>query len=237
MHRLADIALALAGVLLFAGAAPVRQQEIGLFASLPILWSESDSLAGLLKVDEQPHWARGVLERHGRVVPLDTLSRLDPAIGLIVMAQPRPLSPGENVTLDRWVRRGGRVLLFADPQLTQHSLFPLGDRRRPETLAMLSPILARWGLELRFDEDQPIGEREIALLGHRLPVEKAGSFALLGRYGRCRLLDDAVAARCRVGRGTVLAVADAALFDPDADDENNRREMLEKLVLEAEKRI
>ena len=50
------------------------------------------------------------------------------------------------------MRGGGRVLLFADPMLTRHSAFALGDRRRPQDVVLLSPILARWRLELQFDE-------------------------------------------------------------------------------------
>ena len=65
-----------------------------------------------------------------------------------MMIQPRPLSPQENVALDNWVAAGGRLLLFADPALTEDSAFAIGDRRRPQDVVLLSPILARWGLEL-----------------------------------------------------------------------------------------
>lgn len=185
---------------------------MGLFTSLPILWGEAASATDLLRADAPPHWARAVLARHGAVRPLDTLADLD-GLTLLVLAQPRPLSPQENVTLDRWVRGGGRVLLFADPMLTQHSAFALGDRRRPQDVVLLSPILARWGLALQFDEDQSADEREVAVFGAAIPVVLPGRFGLAPGTRGCRLEAAGLAARCQIGRGQVLAIADAALLD------------------------
>jgi hypothetical protein len=151
------------------------------------------------------------------------------------MAQPRPLAPAENVALDRWVRRGGRVLLFADPALTAESRFPLGDRRRPQDTLLLSPILARWGLLLEFDEAQLARARGVALgRGATLPVDLPGRFALTDESS-CRVSRRALIARCAVGRGRVTAVADAALFEAPADDANlaGRRRALERLVAAA----
>ncbi len=136
-----------------------REGPPGLFTSLPILWAESERLGDLLKPQTAPHWALAVIEQDGKVRPLDSLvaaggkSPLS-GLGLLIMAQPRPLSPQENVALDGWVRGGGRLLMFADPMLTAQSSFAFGDRRRPEAIAMLSPILSRWGLRLGFDDDQ-----------------------------------------------------------------------------------
>lgn len=196
------------------GHATHASEPLGLFTSLPIMWSEQSDLRDVLAASEKPHWAKAVLERRGTVVALDTLldlARLD----RLIMAQPRPLSPDENVALDRWVRDGGQVLLFADPMLTQESAFALGDRRRPQDVALLSPILGRWGLELRFDDRQPDGLRENA--GEGLPVNLAGE--LTPRAGgvdaRCTIGPQALVARCHVGKGRAVIVADAALFDTD----------------------
>lgn len=200
------------------GHANDAQPPLGLFTSLPILWSEQADLRDVLSASKRPHWARAVLERHGKVVALDTLldfARLD----RLIIAQPRPLSPDENVALDRWVRQGGRVLLFADPMLTQESAFALGDRRRPQDVALMSPILGRWGLELRFDEQQPDGLRENA--GEALPVNLAGELALKagGSDARCAIGAQALVARCKVGKGRAVIVADAALLDTEASAE------------------
>lgn len=191
---------------------------IALFTSLPILWPERQDFRGLINGDASPHWALASLQRRGPLQPLDTLARADGRAAmapgsLLVMAQPRPLSPQENVALDRWVRGGGHVLLFADPLLTAESLFALGDKRRPQDVVLLSPILTRWGLDLRFDEDQTAGERMVDWNGAKLPVNLPGHFALLGNAGHCRLLADGLGAGCAVGKGRVLALADAALLE------------------------
>lgn len=221
--------------------------EIGLFTSLPILWRETGEVRELLTSDAPPHWAQAVLAGRGTLRPLDTLANESgagkPGTGkpgtlpldrraLLIMAQPRPLSPSENVALDRWVRDGGRVLLFADPMLTAHSDFALGDARRPQDIVLLSPILSRWGLELRFDDGQPAGENYATIWNITIPVDLPGSFALLGKQARCTLAGNGLAARCRVGRGEVIAIADAALLDRDVEAEALplRRAALDRLL-------
>lgn len=209
------------------GAAPEPQggETIGLYSSLPIAWNESADIKGLLADDGVPHWALDMLRGQGRVIPLDTLANAQgllplPRGGLLVLAQPRPLTAQENVALDAWVRGGGRVLLFVDPMLTGHSLFAPGDPRRPQDIAMLSPILGRWGLELEFDEDQPAGER----LQDGIPVNLAGRFRPLGKSGggsgkagdvvaSCRIEARGLLADCAAGKGRILALADAAVLE------------------------
>lgn len=219
--------LALAGLLVVALAAvgfaisprpEPKREPLGLFTSLPILWAEAPDVSGLLDQGREPLWVRQDLEAHYHLVPLDTL--LAPGrVRLLLLAQPRPLSPQENVALDGWVRRGGRVLLFADPMLTWDSAFPIGDHRRPQDVVLLSPILSHWGLDLRFDESQPAGLREIA--GSPLPVNLAGSLAIKPNgAGQCLITDAGLVAECRIGAGRVVVVADAALLEPD---ENARK--------------
>jgi hypothetical protein len=224
-----------AGVFVLAGPQSPPRRPIGLFTSLPIFWPEAAGVSDLLKQESSPHWARQVLEEHGPVELLDTLSPVPRQLGLLIMAQPRPLSPQENVAIDDWVRNGGRVLLFADPMLTFDSSFSIGDRRRPEDVVLLSPILARWGLELQFDDAQPRGQRILPLLGGYLPVSLAGRFAISNKGPSCKLMGDGVAAICAIGRGEVLAVADAALLEPSDDaDRAGRRAMLKRLIESAE---
>jgi hypothetical protein len=137
-----------------------------------------------------------------------------PADGVLVLVQPRPLSPEENVSLDAWVRGGGRLLLFADPMLTAESVYAIGDPRRPEAIAMLSPILRHWGLTPEFDDAQPPGPRTITAFGIEVPVDLPGRFRA-DAAAPCRLEADGFAADCKIGRGRVLALADAALIDGD----------------------
>ena len=196
-----------------------------LFTSLPIYWSEAPDIASMLEDEQEPHWARGAIEALRALRPIDALGAdaLGPR-GDLLMIQPRPLAPTENVALDAWVGYGGRLLLFADPALTEDSAFALGDRRRPQDIVLLSPILARWGLRLEFDEDQARGEHTVALgEGMTVPVNLPGRFVAV-RGGRgdstCRLFADGLAAECRVGRGRALVIADAALFERPASPAN-----------------
>ncbi|MEI6642360.1 MAG: hypothetical protein WCL10_10000 [Novosphingobium sp.] len=128
----------------------------------------------------------------------------------LIVAQPRPLEPAENVALDAWVRRGGHLLLFADPLLTEESRFALGDPRRPADTVLLEPILAHWGLVLRLD---PGAARENA--GGGLPVSLPGTLtARPGAAPECRIDRAGLLAECCIGAGKALILADAALLEP-----------------------
>lgn len=224
MLAAAGAAVALiAGIAVLALPGPSRDDakpELGLFTSLPIYWAESDSIAETLDGKAAPHWARAALEADNRLVPLDTISadelgRLD----RLIMAQPRPLAPAENVALDDWVRGGGRLLLLADPMLTEHSRFMLGDKRRPQDVALLSPILRRWGLELQFDEDQPEAERAVRFGGAAIPVRLSGTFRMVvaGAPAACDIEAESLIARCRIGKGAALVIADAAVLGAERE--------------------
>lgn len=234
--------LVLAGAVIAAGIVFWRARthdvfgnKIGLFTSLPILWPEADGVAGALQHDAPAHWALATLRRHGSVLPLDRLASDGGAqplggVDMIVIAQSRPLAPDENVVLDQWVRAGGRVLLFADPMLTIHSRFPLGDPRRPQDTVLLSPILTRWGLRLEFDQDQPIGEKLADMAGGAAPINLAGSFVTADESGRCSVMSSGLVARCAIGKGLVLAVADAALLEEADDPSDDRSQALDRLI-------
>jgi hypothetical protein len=208
---------------------PPAERDLALMGTIPIYWGETDDFADLLTGEGHAHWARGAIEQQQyRLRPLDYLSA-EALAGYrrLLLAQPRGLSAEENVALDAWVRGGGRLLLFADPMMTGHSDFALGDRRRPQDVALLSPILAHWGLELHFDAAQATGRRigEIlppdaeAQANAGVPVDLPGRLAPLDEGGNCTLLGEGLAAECRLGGGVALIVADAALLDIEPADE------------------
>ena len=212
------LAAGIAGQVLPEAPDTGEKPALGLLTSLPIYWSESDGIREALDGGKRVHWARTTLEQDNRLVPLDTLDSMDlKSIDRLVMAQPRPLAPAENVALDDWVRAGGKLLLFADPMLTEHSRFAIGDRRRPQDVVVLSPILKRWGLELQFDEDQPDGVRVVSGDGLEIPVELAGTLVHVapGAPSQCALAMSGLMANCRVGKGAVTVIADAAILDRD----------------------
>lgn len=198
---------------------PSNAEPLGLFTTLPILWADSPDLGAELNPGTGRHWAAEQLARRGAIEPLDVLvsgaghaplSR----VRRLVMAQPRVLGPQENVALDEWVRGGGQLLLLADPALTEESSFALADPRRPQAVVLISPILARWGLELRFDAGQTMGETGRDVMGVAMPVNLPGHFVTQDQ-GTCRIWADGLAVTCAIGQGRVVALADAAVLERD----------------------
>lgn len=196
--------------------------SIALMGTVPIFWGEAGDMAAMLSGTARPHWARALLERDYSLSPLDYLSAeaLAP-YRLLMMAQPRGLSAEENVALDAWVRGGGRLLLFADPWMTGESDYAIGDRRRPQDVAMLSPVLAHWGLMLHFDPDADVGLELRDVAGQAIPVSAAGYFSLLDSPdAECALEAEGLLAKCRIGAGFAAIVADAAMLDLDGPHPN-----------------
>ena len=218
-----------------ASEAVQDRNSVGLFTSLPIYWGESDDIASILAGGGEADWVRELVEQRFAILPLDALEpELLEGTQRLIMAQPRPLAPSENVALDQWVREGGRLLVFADPMLTRHSEFTLGDKRRPQDIVVLSPILARWGLELFFDEEQPEGERWVKAYDGEFPVNLAGRFELRApaEGSECMVSQTGLLAQCAVGEGRVTLLADAALLDWEGEGEvpGKRRGSLDAII-------
>ncbi len=172
-----------------------------LLTSLPLVFGEEFTLDGggspTLKA----------LETRYRVVPISVTSSRELAKGrLLLMAHP-PAQTAENlVTLDRWVRGGGRVLLFADPMLEWPSKRPLGDPLRPPAMFMDTGLLAHWGLRL----DAPLerGPQARNLGGQDVLTVSPGTLS-----GKCAISPDRLVARCRISEGRAIVIADADLLD------------------------
>lgn len=223
--------LALAGC--SAAPAPAAREDgraatspLGLMTSLPFYWPLGADMATLASGSAPVPWQRTALERRYALVPLDTLSPLpalsadapetDPLAGLTRLAviQPRGLSPADNVALDQWVRGGGRLLLVLDPALTGEYDLPLGDPRRPVDSALIPAVAARWGLVVQFDDAQEAAVTTTRLGPAELPLALAGRLAVSDPAAAdCTLAAEGAAAVCRVGKGRVTLIADAALFE------------------------
>src|SRR5690606_4373481 len=101
-----------------------ERAEIGLMGTIPIYWGESGDFGDVLAGGAEPHWARARIEARHPLRPLDALDGGSLAtLDFLILAQPRALTPAENVALDDWLRAGGKLLLFADPMLTGESRF------------------------------------------------------------------------------------------------------------------
>lgn len=227
------LALALAGASAACGAAPNAAEQaaprLGLMTTLPIYWAEAAGVGDLLQTSQIAPQVRRTLETRFQLEPLDTLDDVSLAgLDRLLLAQPRALLPAENVALDAWVREGGRLLLFADPMLTGESRFAIGDKRRPQDVVLLSPILTHWGLSLAFDPTQPADERLVEVAGTAVPIVLPGEIDV-EPGGPCTVLSERILARCRIGEGSVTVLADAAVLD-DVGNSDQRRAALLRLV-------
>lgn len=212
------------------------RSALGLMTSLPIYWGEPADLSDLLNSPADPHWARVLLEKDYELVPLDSLGTADGApeaelaeLDRLLVAQPRALTAADNVALDGWVRNGGRLLLVLDPMMTEHSAYPVGDRRRFNDVALIPPLLERWGLSLRH-----AGGAAPTLVRFQeaiLPVEDHGLIARTeaGGSADCMIEAGGVVATCRIGAGRALIVADAAFLNHE-DADLSRRDAAQALV-------
>ncbi|WP_298336958.1 hypothetical protein [uncultured Erythrobacter sp.] len=198
--------------------------KLGLMTSLPIYWPLGTEIGEFASGEFETPWQREVFEGKFELVPLDTLSPvadlhveappIDPLaeIDRLAVIQPRVLTPSDNVALDDWVRGGGRLLLVLDPVLGGHYPLPLGDPRHPVEAALIPPVLERWGLDLRFDEDQ-LAIREVTIADTKFPLVLTGSLReVAGASGQCRIMGEGVLARCRLGKGLATLLADAEIF-------------------------
>lgn len=213
--------LVLALVLLLSAMRYLRPEpstnlpKLGLMTTLPLQWSEG-GIEAAVAAGAAPHPAHARLTKAYEIVPVDNLVGLDKLrLSVLLLAQPRALSPQELVVLDEWVRGGGRVLILADPALMWGSLYPLGDKRRPLFTSLLSPLFSHWGLELvlPIDEKQPLAEIDID--GMHLRTQTMGEWQAKGEASGnpCTIARPPVLADCKAGKGRAVLVADADLLD------------------------
>ncbi len=205
--------------------------KLGLMTSLPLYWPLGAEFADLAGGGGEVPWQRPMLEAQHDLVLLDTLSPIpglapdapetDPLDGLerLAVIQPRGLSPADNVALDDWVRAGGQLLLVLDPMLTGHYDLPLGDPRRPSDVALIPPVVARWGMEVTFDDAQSVEPRALTYKGVSVPIALSGE--INAQSEGCSESNPSAIIRCEVGEGAVTVIADAAVFEHRADDAGN----------------
>jgi hypothetical protein len=205
---------------------PAQRPTLLLLTSLPLVFSEGFALTG----GGSP--ALKKLQSRYRVLPISVTDGAELAKGdLLLMAQP-PTQTAENlVVLDQWVRRGGHLLLLADPMLEWPSKLPLGDPLRPPAVFMDTGLLAHWGL--RLDAPDRRGPAPRKLGSFEVMTDSPGSLS-----GSCDISDDRLVAHCRIGRGRATIIADADLLDVDQFGGDGNRDLdaiLAELALVARK--
>lgn len=191
-------------------AEPVSKPKLMVLTGLPILFGERFGLDG-----GSPTLSR--LERDYEVAPIAVADSASLAGGsLLLMAQPRAQPAEVLVELDRWVRGGGRVLLLADPRLEWHSEKPLGDLTRPPPMFADTGLLGHWGLVL--DAPERDGPRAIEVDGTTVEAGSPGTFRATPG-GSCTISAGGFVARCAVGKGRAVVVADADFLKVEDDPE------------------
>jgi ABC-type uncharacterized transport system len=183
----------------------VGRPRVTLMTALPLVWGEgdaSDVLAGRTGRSE----TLKALDKGTDVRAIDTLSRETLGRDVAIIAQPRRLTPQELVAFDKWVRGGGRAMIFADPELVWPSRYPLGDNRRAPPVTLLDPLFTHWGITLG-DSDQH--ERIVSVNG--IPVKFLATGAWQGPKTCTAIVPEVL--DCRIGKGRVLLVGDADVLD------------------------
>ena len=178
--------------------APAERPTLALLTSLPLVFGESFGLDN----GGSPVLAR--LEQRYNVVPIGVADAASlRGQKLLLMAHPRAQPAEALVELDQWVRGGGRVLLLADPMLSWDSKRPLGNPLRPPPAFADTGLLAHWGLMLSGPE--PAGSATVG--NGELSVLAVSPGRLSSK--RCELAGAGFVARCRIGKGSAIIIADA----------------------------
>ena len=209
MLILAAAVIAAVAILAPAAPQPLPARPAGerptllLLTNLPMVFGEGFS------VHETSSPALKALQSRYRVVPISVTDPAELARGrLLLMAHPLAQPAEDLVALDQWVRRGGRVLLLADPMLEWPSSRPLGDLLRPPPMFMDTGLLAHWGLRLDAPEERGAAFRKLG--GYRIVSVSPGSL-----YGACGISPDRLLANCSIGKGRAIIVADADFIGTD----------------------
>ena len=186
--------------------------QIAVMTALPLFGTSADPATILNGPDQRAAIIRSLSSKYD-VVPLAHLNGKSLAgHGILILAQPRALSGQELVALDAWVRRGGRALVFTDPELLWPSDLPLGDPRRAPSIGLLDPLLAHWGLILESAEMNDAGPAQTYSAGNiQIAVAWAGTWRAV-KPG-CHVEAERLIANCRIGKGRALLVADADMLD------------------------
>ncbi len=179
----------------------MERPVLALLTSLPLMFGERFSI-------ERPRIAAVErIERHYRIVPIAVADQASLAQHTrLLMAHPRAQPAEVLVELDAWVRRGGRVVLLADPALRWESERPLGDPLRPPPDFVDTGLLDHWGLRIGTD------------------AKGAGRLRAVDR--RCVVAELGLVARCTVGKGRASVIADADFMMGEGGDAAHRLDLV-----------
>lgn len=190
------------------------RQKMALMSSLPLVYGAGIDMAGVVAGKADPHpLYKALAASHDLVLPDALDAAALEGVTIAILVQPRAFRPAELVVLDKYVRSGGRLLLFVDPQLDWPGGMGLADPQGPLRSTLISPLLTHWGLELQNPEIESLRLGQPGVL-----LVHPGYFAVLqGKFGDalCSVDSPLAIARCRVGKGRAVLIADADLLNPE----------------------
>ena len=182
---------------------------VAVLAGVPLRWAE-----GVSAVDTGVQLAWRVLERAFRLEPADGIAQA--SAGRLLLVQPRAPGAAGLVAIDAYIRGGARAVILTDPDLRWPSRYPPGDAAAPPRTGTLSPLLRHWGLALARGAPG-LTIREVGWAGQRwrLALLAPGRFVQAGDGAApCRIAAAGLIARCTIGAGSVILLADADLLHP-----------------------
>jgi ABC-type uncharacterized transport system involved in gliding motility auxiliary subunit len=139
-----------------------KKTVIGLMSSLP-MQGQFNPMTG------QPGETWPVLSQLEQLFTIRTLTtdidHIDKDVDVLMVVHPKNLAPKTLYAIDQFVMRGGRILLFVDPDSGADAAGQ--DPSNPFARAMashssnLAPLLAAWGID--YDPAKVIGDLELGL--------------------------------------------------------------------------
>jgi ABC-type uncharacterized transport system involved in gliding motility auxiliary subunit len=140
-----------------------KKPVVGLLSSIPI-GSDFNPMTGQMR---EPWAIVSQLEQLVTVRTLDTnLTTIEPDVDVLMLVHPKELSPGTLYAIDQFVMRGGRALIFVDPQSEADPAGqaepgnPFGGMGANKS-SSLEPLFKAWGVE--FASNQVVADLPHAL--------------------------------------------------------------------------
>lgn len=212
---LAVLVIALWALLRNDKEAQSARPPLMVMSSVPLQWGNA-SMADIASGKAEASPLFETLNVANRIIMLDDVQRMDaPGKAPLLLVQPRALAPAELVQLDAWVRKGGAVMIFADPALDWPSDLPLGDQRRPLFTSLLNPLFRHWGLELALPVGEGNADVTASVGDYNLSMKSPGIWVTpknAKATAKCKIRKDEHIAVCTVGKGAAILVADADLL-------------------------
>jgi len=127
-----------------------QQPKVGLISSLPLNGSPGNPQMAMFGMPSQPTppWAiMQQIREFFTVVPLQSsLTEIPADISILMLAQPEELSPQAQYAIDQFVMRGGKALVFIDPNA--EAADPMSGMAGAGSLDGIKKLLATWGVTL-----------------------------------------------------------------------------------------